>query len=399
MGFQQGLSGLAASGRKLDVISNNIANASTVGYKQQNIQFANVVAASWNASSTQAGMGVAVSRVASSFTQGDISSTNNPLDMAINGDGFFRIDAGGSVAYTRNGEFGMDKDGYIVTASGGKLTGFQTGANGQIAAGAPGLLRLPQAAGAPSATSSMQASVNLDSRSPASSAPFSASDPSTYAYSTSMTVYDSLGNPRVASLYFASAGNGSWDVYASADGQDLGQAGQLAFNSAGQLVSGGQMSLSIPGANGSAPISAALDMSGSTQFGASSAVSKVSQNGYAPGNLSSFSISADGSIYGSYSNGQTKLLGQVALASFPSPEGLANLGNNLFGQTAQSGQPALGVPGSGQLGALQSSAVESSTVDLTQQLVEMITAQRNYQANAESIKTQDQIMQTLINLR
>ena len=398
MGFQQGLSGLNASSKALDVISNNIANSATNGYKSQTAQFANVVAANWNAQNSQAGLGVAVSSVTSTFSQGNISGTSNPLDMAINGNGFFRMNTKGSISYSRDGAFQIDKNGYIVNSTGAQLTGYPASSSGALGLGVLGPLQIQSGTGAPSATTKMNVSLNLDSRATISAAPFDTSNAASYAYSSAMTAYDSLGNPRAVSFYYAHTSSGNWDVYATADGTSLGQIGTLAYDQSGALTSNPSVNLTLPAANGSQPVNATLSFEGSTQFGSSSGISSISQNGFAPGSLSNFNVAADGNIYGNYSNGQSKLLGQVALSSFAAPGGLSNLGNNQFGETAASGQPVIGSPGSGQMGVLQASSLENSNVDLTAQLVEMITAQRNYQANAQTIKTQDQIMQTLVNL-
>lgn len=411
MSFQQGLSGLNAAAKSLDVIGNNVANASTVGFKASQAHFADVYAASLaGATGLAAGIGTKVSTIATQFNQGNISVTNNPLDIAINGKGFFRVDQQGTIFYTRNGQFQLDKDGYIVTAAGENLTGYAANANGQILPGALVNLQLSSADIAPSATANADVLVNLDSRQTVPAAAFNYLLPTTYNSSTSMTVYDSLGNAQTYTFYFRKQAGNTWDVYTSltnpAGTTTLQNGGSpittLVFNTSGQLTSGAVVNVTIPALDlgtGAAPLTFELDFTGSTQFGSPFSVNAITQDGYTSGRLTGFSIDDNGVIQARYSNGQSKAQGQIVLANFNNPQGLQPLGNTLFAETAASGQPLVGAPGSGSLGVLQSSATEDSTVDLTAELVAMITAQRVYQANAQTIKTQDAVLQTLVNLR
>jgi flagellar hook protein FlgE len=402
MGFQQGLSGLFASSRNLDVIGNNVANASTVGFKQGGAQFADVYANSLaGAGGTDAGIGVAVTTIQQNFVQGNISTTSNPLDVAINGNGFFRMDTNGTVSYTRNGQFHLDKDGYIVNANGAKATGYGVDASGNILISNPGPLRVSMANLGATPTGTAQIGLNLDAREPVISTAFDINDPTTYNKATSMTVYDSLGNPHGFSTYYVKTAANTWDVYGAVDGAALASSlGSLSFNSDGSLNTGGPFAVSVPLTNGATtPFNFSLSFDGATQFGSIFAVNTLQQDGFSSGQLSGFSISDDGVIQGRYTNGQTRDLGQFLLASFPNSNGLQPLGNNAWAETAESGQPVAGAPGSGNLGVVQSGAVEESNVDLTQELVDMITAQRVYQANAQTIKTQDAVMNTLVNLR
>jgi flagellar hook protein FlgE len=418
MSFQQALSGLNAASAALDTIGNNVANSGTVGYKQSTAQFADVFAASLaGAGSSPIGLGAKISTVAQQFTQGNISGTSNPLDMAINGSGFFRMqNATGDVVYSRNGQFQLDKDGYIVNASGQQLTGNLADKNGNILTGQLVPLRLfdpaldsdapPQATGGSVGATGVQANLNLDSReSLPITVPFDPTDATTYNKSTSATVYDTLGNNHSMSMYFVKTGAGAWSVYTELDGDatTLSAATPLVFDSTGKLTTpaNGIIPQSFAVTSGATtPMTFDLNLTGSTQYGSVFATNSITQDGFASGKLASFNIGTDGIILGKYTNGQSKNLGQVVLASFRNPQGLQPLGNNLWAATSTAGAELDGTPGSsGQFGPVQSSSLEDSNVDLTKELVDMIVQQRVYQANAQTIKTQDQVLQTLVNLR
>lgn len=406
MGFQQGLSGLNAASKSLDVIGNNVANSGTVGFKGSQAQFADVFAASLNGGGgAQIGIGTKLSTVAQQFTQGNISTTNSPLDVAINGNGFFRMSQNGAATFTRNGQFQMDKNGYIVNSSGLRLTGYDVDATGNIIPTDPVDLQFTATKQIllPKTTSTMGIGMNLDSRSTVPTNPvFNPNDTTTFNSSTSANVFDSLGNSHVLSTYFVKTAANTWDVQATFDGAIIASPGTLTFNGSGVLTTAMPLAsaVSVVLANGAnTPLTFDLDFTGSTQFGALFGVNTLTQDGFSSGTLAGFNISTDGAILGRYTNGQSKKLGQVVLASFPNSQGLQSLGNNQWAQTPDSGQPLVGVAGTGKLGVLQSAAVEDSNVDMTAELVNMITAQRIYQANAQTIKTQDQVLQTLVNLR
>jgi flagellar hook protein FlgE len=411
MSFQQGLSGLNAASKSLEVIGNNVSNANTVGFKQSQAQFADVFASSLTGSgASQIGIGTKVAKVQQQFTQGNVTNSNNPLDIAINGGGFFRLSDNGTTTYTRNGQFQLDKQGFIVNAQGKNLTGY-TMANGVLSTGSPANLQINTTDLAPQATSAVTGLFNLDSRGTALvSANFDPTDPTTYHHSTSVNVYDSLGNSHIMQNFFVKTGAGAWDVYTTADGNPTAYTppaapvatASMVFNGTGvgPTVTPAVPTVSIPvGTGATTPFSVTLDFSQSTQFGSSFSVNSLSQDGYTSGRLSGFSFSSDGTIVGRYTNGQSATLGQVVLANFTNPNGLQSLGNNAWAETADSGPSLVGIPNTGNLGVLQSSAVEDSNVDLTAELVNMITAQRIYQANAQTIKTQDQVLQTLVNLK
>lgn len=422
MAFQQGLSGLNAASKGLDVIGNNVANASTVGFKTGSAHFGDVYATSLSATGgggggSQVGIGTSVLAIQQQFTQGNTTSTNNPLDIAINGGGFFKLISDNGVSYTRNGQFHTDKAGYIVNDLDYKLMGYEVDASGNVLSGNPKPIHLSEGNVPPLPTgkdATSKAVLNLDSRlSPPTISPFNAADSSSYNYSTPMTVYDSLGNEHVVNFYFvktATAANqpSVWDMHATFDGanpQTITPA--LTFDTNGMLTSG--MPVNLPQtwaiANGAvSPIGSGLsnwgiDFTGTTHFGGANSVNSMLGGGYGQGALTSISVSPDGVIRGNYSNGQSRNLAQVVLTTFANPNGLINLGNNQYQGTSASGDALDGVPQSGTRGVLKSLSVEEANVDLTAELVNMITMQRNYQANAQTIKTQDQIMQTLVNLR
>ncbi len=421
MGFQHGLSGISAAAANLDVIGNNIANTNTVGFKQSQAQFSEVFANSLSTGNRQAGMGTEVSTIAQQFTQGNISTTNNPLDIAINGKGFFRMSDAGNISYSRNGQFHVDSAGFIVNANNLNLTGLIADAAGKITAATPTNLKLTTADLTPQATSSFTSGLNLDSRStpiPDSISVFNATDPTTYTSTTSGSIFDSLGNSHIFSLFFQKneAAN-SWNAFATVDGAVTenglpkgitldGSASQaLTFDNNGVLTAPAKLVTvsvdlaAIDPANGAAsPLDFTLDITNATQFGAKFGVNSLVQDGSASGRLAGFSVSEDGIISGNYTNGEVRTLGQTVLANFSNPQGLASLGGNQWAETASSGQALVGPPQSGTLGSLQSAAVEDSNVNLTDELVNMITAQRVYQANAKSIETQDAVLQTLVNL-
>ena len=406
MSFQQGLSGLNAASKNLDVIGNNVANASTVGFKQGQAQFSDLYANSLSGSGgSQVGIGVKVAQVTQQFTQGNISTTNNPLDIAINGGGFFRMDNGGEVTYQRNGQFQLDKFGFIVNPTGSKLTGYTANASGVLSTGAAAPLSINTADLPPQITSEVNALLNLDSGSPDIPAlpAFSVADPTTYTNSTAVTVYDSLGNDQTLQMFYVKQPGSNWNVYAANDGNVINAGAPittLSFNSSGVLSTGMPITASVPATavGATTPFPVAIDFTGTTQFGANFSVNTLSQDGYTSGRLAGFDMAADGIVLGRYTNGQTAVLGQVVLAGFANPNGLQPIGNNQWVETSMSGVPLVGAPDSGSLGVLQSRAVEDSNVDLTAELVNMITAQRMYQANAQTIKAQDEVLQTLVNL-
>jgi flagellar hook protein FlgE len=276
---------------------------------------------------------------------------------------------------------------------------------GQINSGMPTDLRLSTADLSPATTTQVNALVNLDSReTPLSAAAFDPADPATYQSSTSLSVYDSLGNSTPLSTYFVKTAANSWDVFAANNGTLLNggsSIGTLNFLSNGNLdpLSSSSFSVTAPVTTGANPLAFDIDFAGTTQFGSNFGVNALSQDGYASGQLTGFSIGENGIVSGSYSNGKFLSMGQIALANFANSQGLQAAGNNTWKETSASGAPLVAAPNTGSLGVLQAGAVEDSNVELTSELVNMITAQRVYQANAQTIKTQDQILQTVVNLK
>ena len=407
MSFQQGLSGLDAATKYLDVIGNNISNSNTVGFKGSSIQFNDVFASSLSGSgSNNVGIGASVGAILPNFTQGNLTVTNNPLDIAINGSGFFRVSDNGAITYSRNGQFQLDSSGYIVNAQGAHLTGFPASATGTIVASSPQDLQVATADIAPSATTAASFQVNLDSRvTPLPAASFNPTDTTTFHSATSVSISDSLGNPHTLTSYFVKTAANTWDVFATNDGTQIGAGpiGTMTFLGNGDMDTVATtlpFNAAAPLANGAtSPFNFTVDFKNSTQFGSSFGVVKLDQDGCGSGKLAGFTMDGSGVLTARYSNGQTKPQGQVVLANFTNTQGLKALGSNSWAETTVSGPALVGAPGSGNLGAVQSGAVEDSNVDLTKELVEMITVQRVYQANAQSIKTMDSVLQTVVNLR
>ncbi|MGE3296931.1 MAG: flagellar hook protein FlgE [Porticoccaceae bacterium] len=412
MPFRIALSGLNAASTDLRVAGNNVANAGTTGFKTSRTAFGDIYATTnLGVAANAVGGGVKVTSVDQQFGQGNIATTGNNLDLAISGNGFFRLNDNGTSLYTRAGAFGVDRNGFIVNNQGHRLTGYGADATGNIT-GALVDLQLPTADLPPRQTTAAILTANLDSRAPAlTSASFDPTDPTTYSSSTSLTIYDSLGNPRLSTQYFVNTGPGTWDMYQTVDGTLVdadagtalgagGNARALTFDSAGALTSPGVVATGpIPGLGGSAPFPIDIDLSKTSQFGSPFSVNSLTQDGFSTGRLSGVDVSDTGVLSARYTNGQSLTLAQVALANFANPQGLRELGNTAWGETFDSGAALIGGPGTGSLGAVQSGALEGSNVDLTEQLVGLITAQRNFQANAQVITTADAVTQTIINIR
>ncbi len=410
--FNTALSGLNAAQTDLQVLGNNISNANTVGFKSSNAEFSDAYAAAMaNSAPTygQVGIGTQVMTVAQQFTQGNIQTTSNPLDVAINGNGFFQFNYNGSTVYSRNGQFQLNSGGVIVDGNGGELIGIQA-QNGKLT-GASGPLTISQNALPPQATSGLSINLNLNSTNTSPNIPLNINDPSSYNYSTTTTVYDSLGTPQLLTTYYqlqpstpGSSGQ-TWNVDYSVTGTTTsggvtsGRLGTLQFNSLGTEVGSQSFSTSgISWADGAASTTINVNYSGSTNYNSPNAVISATSNGYGPGQLSGLSIDSGGNIFARYSNGQSQVMGQISLTRFANNNGLQNLGNNYLAETYASGQPLQGSPGSTNLGVLQSGAVEQSNVNLSQDLVNLIVAQQAYQANAQTIKTQNTVVQTLLSL-
>jgi flagellar hook protein FlgE len=420
MSFQQGLSGLNATSKNLQVIGNNIANANTYGTKVSRAEFSDVYANALNgAGANSVGIGTTVTTVAQQFTQGTIKITDNPMDLAINGAGFFQVAGPDSaISYTRNGQFKVDREGYIVNNGGLRLMGYATDGLGGVLPGVSAALQLPTGGIAPAATSEIGLEFNLDSRSavtvPGTGPAISFGDARTYNNATSMTVYDLQGREVALTYYFQKSGDNAWNVFATANGNTVaGTAAAplpvttmtFAADGSAPTAPAAPVTFDIPattlpgGGTTEAIAGVELDLLSATQFGTSFGVTDATQDGYAAGQLTAIVVEGDGVVTARYSNGRAQAAGQIEIANFRNPQGLQPLGDNRWGRTNASGEAILGVPGQGNLGVLQDGALEESNIDLTGELVNMIVAQRIYQANAQTIKTQDQVLQTLVNLR
>jgi flagellar hook protein FlgE len=404
MPFQIALSGLNAASADLNATANNIANVNTTGFKSSRAEFADMFPISaYGLSATATGIGTRTARVAQQMTQGNISTTGNTLDLAISGEGFFTLSDNGTHVYSRAGAFGTDDNGYVVNAAGQRLQVFPAIAGGGFDTAQLADLQLSTSTNPPKATATINANVNLPSSDEApATTPFDASDATSYNDTRSLTVYDSLGTAHQAAMYFVkgSVAN-SWDVHVQVDGNTVG-GGSVTYSSSGDLLTpaGGVLSLSpYTPASGAAPMSLNLDLADSTQYGDTFSLNTLTQDGYTTGALTTVEVTDSGVVQARYSNGQATPLGQVALTRFPDPQGLQQLGNSTWGETYVAGQPIRGSGDSPNFGGIQSGALEGSNVDLTAQLVNMITAQRNFQANAQMISTADQITQTIINIR
>lgn len=405
MSFRISVSGMNAASSDLDVTAHNIANVNTSGFKGSRAEFADVFAVSAYGLSQQAiGAGVRLAAVAQQFSQGNVDFTGRALDLAISGEGFFTLSDKGATVYSRAGNFGTDSDGYVVNPAGQRLQVYEPNVAGGFDTGRLGDLRLPNGDSPPAATTKVTLETNL----PAAAAqpavtPFDPNDPTTYNQTTSLTIYDSLGAPHTQSMYYVKTANpNEWELNTYIDGAAVGPAQTLQYDSAGTLTAPSPAQIALPAytpTNGSAALSITLDLGKSTQYGTSFGIQTQTQDGHATGRITGIDISPEGAVSARYTNGAVQQLGQVALTNFANPQGLQSLGSNSWGETYRSGQPLHGQAGSSNFGLVQGGALEASNVNLTEQLVNMITAQRNFQANAQMIQTQDQIAQTVINIR
>ena len=396
MSFSIATSGLNAVTEQLNAISNNIANSGTVGFKSGRAEFSALYAESQP-------LGVGVSAVTQSITKGgSISSTGTALDLAINGNGFFMVrDSAGTTAYTRAGYFGTDSSGNLVNNLGMYLQGYPVDANGTLQVGTISNLTISSGSIPAKATESIDFTANLDARAEVpTTSPFDPKDNTSYNNSYTTQVYDSLGREHTLNQYFVKTGENEWEVHYYMDDKPVTSGGvdqvqKLTFNSQGILTNpSGSVALTadIAGAD-----SITIDMSynGTSQYGSDFSVSKNKGDGYASGERTGQAIDEDGSVYATFSNGERLLQGQLVLANFTNPNGLQSQDGTTWAQTASSGAPLTGTPGSGLLGSIVSGALESSNVDLTSELVGLMTAQRNYQANTKVISTNDSMMSAL----
>lgn len=404
-----GLSGLAANGRAMSLIGDNIANVNTMGFKRSRINFSDVIG------NTMLGVGDGVrgDNVQQLFEQGALELTGSSTDMAITGNGFFVVsgEVGGEQSdyFTRSGQFMIDTDGFVVTPAGLRLQGYQMDADGNLTSQV-GDIQLGGLSSNPSPTSAIEVELNLDPQEEILTDPWDPADPvATSNYSTSVTMYDSQGREIEAQVYYRKTAENEWEYHVMVDGEDqqggtAGTAeeigtGTLSFDTDGNLTTHtpGATNFNPPGATQPQPLE--FEFEGSTQFAGESTMRRMSQDGYAPGEIRDVRIEPDGTIVGIFSNGEDQTLGRVALADFEAPHELERLGSNVWRATSASGQAALGAPGSGGRGSIVQSALEGSNVDLAHEFVKMIAAQRGYQANSRTITTGDQMLQEVMSLK
>jgi flagellar hook protein FlgE len=403
--FSIALSGLSAASTALDITSNNIANANTVGFKNSQAEFADVYASgAVNLDSSTGGEGVRVVTAAQQFSQGtSVTEASTPLDMEINGNGFFTLNSPSGTVYTRNGQFSEDQNGNVISSTGEFLQVYPPTANGGFNTGSLQNLNLQTAQSSPVATTAANVILNLPSDATVPTVtPFDPTNSNTYNQSTSTTVYDSLGNSYPATLYFSQTTTpGKWNVNMTVNGVETGGVQSLTFSDTGTVTTPANGNLPFDGfapTNGAAPMDMAFNFSQTTEYGTQFGVTSIIPNGYTTGQLSTLSIDSTGIVSAVYTNGQSTQLGQLAIANFPNPQGLQQLGNTNWAQTFASGTVVQGTAGSAGFGSISSSSLESSNVDLTTELVNMITEQRAFQANAQVITTADQMSQTVIGI-
>jgi flagellar hook protein FlgE len=400
MPFAVALSGLNAASSDLNVTGNNIANANTTGFKGSRAEFADVFAVGAQA----IGNGVRLSAVSQEFSQGGVDFTDRGLDLAISGEGFFTTNDNGVISYTRAGAFGVDRDGFIVNNQNQRLQIFPVANNGTFNTGTLSDLQLQTTDSPPQATTSTNFGVNLPANaSPPAVAIFDPNNASTFNHSTALTIYDSLGASHTVTSYFVKTATANqWEARFYIDGAAVGGANAMTYSNLGVLTVPATGSFALPAytpATGAADITLTANLLNSTQYGSSFGVNSLSQDGFASGRLSSIDVDTSGVIFARFTNGRSEPLGQVALSNFANPQGLRQLGDTSWGETFTSGDAVRGSAGTGSFGLIQAGALEASNVDLTEQLVNMITAQRNFQANAQMISTADQVTQTIINIR
>lgn len=405
MSFNIALTGLNAANQDLSVTANNLANVATTGFKGSRAEFGDLFASTQRGvSATAVGNGAAVTEIAQQFTQGNIETTGNNLDMAISGNGFFTLSDGGAVSYTRDGQFQLDQAGNVVNVQGANLQVYPPLATGGFNTGGLANLALTTNESAPNATTRAQLTANLPASAKQPVDPtFSPTDSNSYTNTTSLTTYDSLGAAHTATLYFIKgAAANAWTSQLYVDGNAVGTQQALTYSNTGALTAPAAGLVTFPAytpATGAAAMNMTFDFSKVTQYGDNFGVTAVTQDGFTTGKLTGISIDNSGVVQARFTNGRSVNLGQIAMANFANPQGLQQLGNATWAQTNASGQAVNGVAGNSGFGNIQSGSVESSNVDTTAALVSMIKAQRNFQANAQMIQTDNQITQTVINMR
>ncbi|WP_417347618.1 flagellar hook protein FlgE [Ferrimonas sp.] len=395
MSYNIAMSGLRSTSQELNTISNNIANVSTAGFRGARSEFAAIY------NGGQAG-GVSMTGASQNFSlNGTMNYTGRSLDLGIQGNGFFVLGADdGTTLYSRAGMFNQNADGYVVDPYGNRLQGYPVSSGGTILTGSVGDLQV-QAGSIPArATTEVNMTANLDARVSAITAPFDATDVSTYHSSNTVSVYDSQGNKHALTQYYVKTADNNWTVHYAVDGTPLADTNTMSFDTSGNLTAGGSDTLTINAATlgtGSADLTLDLEWNNTTQYGADYITSKIDQNGNTSGEMKGVRVAEDGKVYSTYTNGEERLQGQVVLANFTNPNGLEAVNNTAWIANQEAGDPAVGAPGSGTLAGLSAGYIEGSNVDLTAEMVNLMTAQRNYQSNAKVLTAADTMNQSLLN--
>lgn len=413
MSFYTSLSGLQAAQTDMSTISHNLANVSTNGFKKSRSEFTDIMASNFTSDPRRlVGSGAALAQNKQMFGAGSLVTTGSSLDLAVAGDGFFAVKttaAGGSTtAYTRNGSFGVDTNRYITDAQGSRLQAFAVETDGTVpGAGTLIDVRVPMTSGTATATSSVTMKANLNSGAAASDAEFSRTNPASYASATSTTIYDAAGNPQTLTNYFvrkepsdATSTASEWTVHSFVGDVEMNEGGtDIAFDADGNLLGSASLTLAFPDAGDATRAPISFDLTGSTATKQAFNVASRSQDGTALGEFAGITVDSAGIITASYSNGDAVKLGKVALANFVNPTGLRQNGGQYWSATGLSGTASMGAANENGFGKLMSGTIEGSNVDITEELVELIAAQRNFQANAKALDTSSQISQTIFNIR
>ena len=406
MALQIDTSAIQSAQRRLDILGNNIANVNTVGFKVSSFEDMIGTALAVSGDVKKAG-------VMQNFSQGNVTATTNALDIAISGNGLFRMENNGGVVYTRNGQFSVNKDGYIVNSTGDKLTGYGTDVDGNVLKTNLLPLRIdPNEQYAPNATTQVSLNLNLDSRKSVITTPaFSMTDPASYNDTTTTTVYDSAGGGIALQTFYVKTSSNTWDIYPAvtkdANAVDVTpQKITLTFDAAGKLLStatDGGTPTAVNDGTGVIDFSIngqdmQMNLPKVAQYAGNFSAVTVSQDGIPVGNMTGYKVSSEGQIIAQFSNGMHKTLGQVVLANFNSMNGLASNENNQWLPTVASGFEQILIPGSGGIGTLEGFSTEDSNVDLSSEMIKLISAQRAFQSAAEVVKRQDEIMQNIVNI-
>ena len=419
------VSGINTASTAISVIGDNIANVSTPGFKERRAEFGDLLGQSISTGGgvSQVGSGSNLLNVGQIFSQGTLTTTARTTDLAVEGQGFFVLDGPQGALYSRAGMFSFDNNGLLTDPIGLRVQGYGIDPLTQLSNGQLGDIQLSTGVAPPQPSSLINMSVNLDADAPDTLGPFDPGDPTgTSSFQTVVTLFDSLGAAHPATIYFTDNGAGSWDWNAALPPADtttppatagdpvvVQGSGTLAFNTAGVLQSTTGTSITFEFSGGSTPgqvIDLDFGPTGSnqtgdltTQFaGQTSSINSQFQDGFGTGNLSALSIDREGYLTASFSNGATRPIAQVALASFAAIEGLGSVGNNAFVETRDSGQPLLGAAQTGQFGSIRSNSLEQSNVDLADQFIRLILNQRAFQANTRTVSTTNELLANLVQL-